>query len=251
VLYNTPIDEVERLYKNIIKTMPNKFEYDIFLINNSPENTELSTYLEGLECNDSHVRYLQPSKNDGFGAGHNMAIRIAESDYHILVNPDITIPNSSAIDKLVGFMNDRNVVLCNPKILNPKMELQKLVKHAPSILDMGLRFVGNSLMKKRQKWFVYDTEYDKVHEAMNLSGSFMVCNTHVLKNVGGFDERYFLYMEDADLTRTMAEKGATMYYPGAYVIHDWQRQNRKSVRGILTMLNSMRKYFDKWGWKLW
>lgn len=251
VLYRNSVEEVLKLYHNLVETVPRDCQYIIYFVNNSKDDLQLEACLKQMTESDKNVVHITADSNNGFGAGHNLAIRQANSDIHILVNPDITIPDSKQISKLVAKMHDKKIVMCSPKILNTDGTIQKLVKRSPTVLDMGIRFLGKRIMTQRQNWFVYADQYDQLHEATNLAGSFMVCRTKVLKEIGGFDERYFLYMEDSDLTRSMARHGATIYYPDAYVIHAWQRENRKSLKGIFIMLQSMRKYFGKWGWKLW
>ena len=76
----------------------------------------------------------------------------------------------------------------------------------------------------------------------------MFCRTSALKNCNGFDERYFMYGEDADLTRELQKIGKTMYVPQIEVTHEWKRENR-SLKGRLRQVTSMTKYFFKWGLK--
>ncbi|WP_183416075.1 glycosyltransferase [Lacticaseibacillus paracasei] len=251
VLYRNSVADVLKLYRNLVETVPCDCEYMIYLVNNSKDDTELEQCLKQIADSDENVILITAEDNNGFGAGHNLAIRQANSAVHFLVNPDITIPNSDQISKLVDKMRNQDIVMCAPKVLNTDGTIQKLVKHSPTVLDMGIRFLGRRILTKRQDWFVYSDEYNVTHESINLAGSFMACRTKTLKKIGGFDERYFLYMEDSDLTRSMARYGATIYYPDAYVVHAWQRENRKSLKGIRIMLQSMGKYFAKWGWKLW
>ncbi|WP_164512033.1 glycosyltransferase [Lacticaseibacillus daqingensis] len=251
VFYNHSNDMVQHLYQNLTSTVPSGYEYTLYLVNNSPANRELSECLKKIQKQDRHVVAINAAENRGFGAGNNLAIAQIESDYHLIVNPDIEIPDANQIRLMITYMEANKVVLLNPKIQDTSGQIQKLVKKNPTILDLGLRFLGSRVMAKRQANFVYDGMYDCAHEVQVISGSFMVCNTGVLKKVGGFDERYFLYMEDTDLCRKFMSYGSIYYYPDAYVIHEWQRQNRKSLKGIRQMLVSMVKYFNKWGWRFW
>ena len=69
--------------------------------------------------------------------------------------------------------------------------------------------------------------------------------------IGGFDERYFLYLEDADLTRSLARQGRCIHLPVAAVVHNWGRGNYRSLRLMVVNLVSAWRYFWKWGWSLW
>ena len=82
-----------------------------------------------------------------------------------------------------------------------------------------------------------------------LSGSFMICRRSVLDLVGWFDEQYFLYLEDADLTRGMAAYGACIHYPLASVRHHWARENHSNIRLVFANIISFIRYSFKWGFK--
>ena len=115
---------------------------------------------------------------------------------------------------------------------------------------MALRFISPKIMKKRQAWFVHEeTGYTKIGKIGHASGAFMFFRTKVFKEIGGFDERYFMYMEDADITREVNRISKAIYYPNASVVHEWQRDSHKKIRFMIMTITSMVKYFDKWGWK--
>lgn len=70
--------------------------------------------------------------------------------------------------------------------------------------------------------------------------------TDVFRKANGFDERFFMYFEDADLSRRIRKKAAIVFYPNVYVYHAWKRDNTRSFKGIRIFLISMVKYFWKW-----
>lgn len=253
VFYKNSIAEVNKIVSNIIHVIPSEYEASIFLVNNCSEDVALTQNLNSL-ANEYRKQsiFVIDSENHGFGAGHNIAIARAQSDFHFIVNPDVTIPSTEDITKMVDYMVDNQVVLLSPLIKYPDGRVQHLVKRDPTVLDMLLRFMGTNVAKKRQEWFTYQPHgYEMIHSASNFPGSFLAFKTSTLQEVGGFDERYFLYMEDSDISRSMAGKGKAVFFPEASVVHSWQRQNRKSFRGVLQMISSMIKYFNKWGWKFW
>ena len=71
------------------------------------------------------------------------------------------------------------------------------------------------------------TSYDEVMEVPFLSGCFMFLRSEALRKVGLFDERMFMYVEDTDLTRRMGQHFKTLYYPNAYVYHQYARGKQK------------------------
>jgi hypothetical protein len=104
---------------------------------------------------------------------------------------------------------------------------------------------------RMERYDMRDVGYDHSYPVPFVSGAFMACRTTALREVNGFDERYFLYFEDADLSRTVQARGwRTAYCPESVVIHDWQREAHKNLRGTLFFSFSAIRYFNKWGWKL-
>jgi GT2 family glycosyltransferase len=97
-----------------------------------------------------------------------------------------------------------------------------------------------------------DIGYDHAYDVPFVSGAFMCCRTSVLKRIGGFDEGYFLYFEDADLSRRIQQAGwRTVYCPDALVTHQWQRATHRSYVHMRLFVVSAIKYFNKWGWCFW
>lgn len=79
----------------------------------------------------------------------------------------------------------------------------------------------------------------------------MLLRTEDFLKVGCFDERYFLYLEDADLTRSLAQQGRCVHLPLAAIMHGWGRGNYRSWRLMLVNMVSAWRYFRKWGLSLW
>jgi hypothetical protein len=97
-----------------------------------------------------------------------------------------------------------------------------------------------------------DIGYEDICDVEFLSGSFMFCRSDALSTTGGFDDRYFMYLEDADLSRKVQQAGyRTVYYPYATVTHLWERASYKSLKMTWVHIQSAFSYFNKWGWKLW
>jgi GT2 family glycosyltransferase len=76
----------------------------------------------------------------------------------------------------------------------------------------------------------------------------MFLRTEALKTVGKFDEQFFMYPEDIDLTRRIHEKFRTVFYPSTVVTHYHTQGSYFSVKLLLIHIVNMIKYFNKWGW---
>lgn len=224
---------------------------DIFIVDNySTDGTR--EILQKIAEDNSRLKLILLDSNKGFGFGHNQAIKKSVNKYHIVMNLDATPKQKNVISNMKNYMDENlDVDLLSPLVLFPNGMIQHLTRSEPTVFDLGIRLLGSTWFKNRQEKFVHlEDGYDHEQKILNATGSFMFLRTETLQRIGGFDERYFLYMEDTDLTKTINENGKAMLSPEFEVIHEWQRGNH-SVSGSKIMISSMIKYFNKWGWRLW
>lgn len=220
----------------------------LFILDNSP--TDDLKYL----AYNNRIHYIFNNKNVGFGAGHNIVLNkiLNESKYHIVLNPDVYF-DDTVIPKLYNFMEEHHEAgHVMPRVLYPDGTLQPLCKLLPSpkvlIMRRFLGFLKNQLKTENQHYELHLSGYDKIMNVPFLSGCFMFLRTEALKKVGLFDERFFLYTEDTDLTRRMHKYYQTLYFPDATIYHHHARGSYKDVRLLLWNIVSAIKYFNKWGW---
>lgn len=245
VLFKTDFSQLVRCINCI-----NKFSViKIFLVDNSPTNA-----LQRIVGLYENVEYIFNPSNPGYGAAHNIALRRAfemSGRYHLVVNADIYFQEGT-LDSLFEYMNQRSSVgLVMPKVLFPNGEIQYLCKLLPTPIDL----IGRSIFPRRF-WFknnfkfeMRSTNYSKEMFVPYLSGCFMFLRIQALRECGLFDERFFMYPEDIDLTRRIAAtRYTTMFYPHAIVYHEYGAVSKKSIRMLLVHAFNIIKYFNKWGW---
>lgn len=244
VAFHTPSEELKHLMDCVLQS-----PIDIFYIVDNSSNDSLREF--GSFSN--RIIYVH-SANLGFGHGHNIAIKKAikmQSQYHIVINPDIYWKDQ-VIECLVGYMNNNlDCGLVMPKILYPDGHIQYLCKLLPTPMNLfGRRFVPlKNLVQKLDEFYeMRFTHYDKEMEVPSLSGCFMFLRIDVLKKVGLFDERYFMYAEDLDLCRRIGEVSRTMFYPEVSIYHAYEKGSYKNKKLLKYHICSVIKYFNKWGW---
>jgi len=242
VLYNTAFEEVE----NLVRTLrANTCVKTIYLVDNS--------LVENLEFQKLAVRYIFNAKNIGYGAAHNIAIRQSiedNADYHLVVNPDITF-DPEILDDIVAYMNKNTEIgHLMPKVFYPDGQIQYLCKLLPTPFDLIFRrFLPARWTEKRTRKFeMRDSGYNRIMDVPYLSGCFMFLRISALREVGLFDERFFMYPEDIDLTRRMHQQFRTVFYPEVSVVHHHAQDSYKSKRMLWIHISNMVKYFNKWGW---
>lgn len=234
--------------ESIVNNIPQDYDYILYIIdNNSTDDTvKIVNELAG------NIELIQLKENRGFGYGHNHILNKIQSDYHFVVNPDIIIEDEFQIKKMIEYLDENDQVgLLTPKIVNSDSTIQYLCKTNPTIFDMMIRWISPSIFSNRQDRYVMkQTGYDNLMEIEYASGCFMVFRTNVYKGIKGFDENFFMYLEDADITRRTNQVSKTIFYPDARVIHLWSRDSHKKVKYTLIMIQSMYIYFKKWGIKV-
>ncbi|HUW19713.1 MAG TPA: glycosyltransferase family 2 protein [Sedimentisphaerales bacterium] len=205
-------------------------------------------------CSEAKVEYIPNKANAGYGAAHNLAIaRTLEHriKYHLVLNPDVCFEKGT-LERLYYFMEkNSDIGMVMPKILYPDGSLQYLCKLLPTPFDLiARRFLPYLKYLDRRK-HVYElrfTGYNKTMDVPYLSGCFMFIRTDVLREVGLFDERFFMYMEDLDLSRRIHEHYRTVYYPHVSVFHQYEKGSYKNSKLLKYHLQSAVRYFNKWGY---
>ena len=242
VLYKNTFSEISLLINILINS---KVISEIFLVDNSP--------IPNPEFDPLNVTYIFNNHNIGYGCAHNIAIRKTleqKIPYHLVINPDISF-DASILNKIENYMTDNlEVGHLMPKVFYPNGNIQYLCKLLPTPFDLIFRrFLPKSWTKKQTaKFELRNSGYDKIIDVPYLSGCFMFLRTTALEEVGLFDERFFMYPEDIDLTRRLHQKYKTIFYPGVSIVHNHAQASYQNVRLLWVHLWNMTKYFNKWGW---
>ncbi|MBP3939198.1 MAG: glycosyltransferase family 2 protein [Clostridia bacterium] len=218
-------------------------DFKLFVVdNNSTDGT-----VEHIKANYPQVEVIEHKKNVGFGAGHNVAINLIDSKYHVVINPDIVFVENS-IKKMVEYLDaNEDIGILSPKICYPNGKEQILGKKYPHLKYIfASRFRGDEPSDLLKEYAMLDRDLSKPTDIDNATGCFMMFRTSVLKKIGGFDERYFMYFEDADITREAQKISRVVYYPDTVVSHMWNRDSKHNYKLLAIHIHSMLKYYWKW-----
>ncbi|MCF0190785.1 MAG: glycosyltransferase family 2 protein [Marinilabiliaceae bacterium] len=244
VLYRTIPDELRTCLGSLLSNGIDK----VFVIDNSETNQLCS-----ICPKDERVEYIFNNRNVGYGAAHNIAIRKSLAGgykYHIVANPDIYF-GSDVISKIVSYMNENyDVGQLIPNTLYPDGRLQYVVRLLPRPMDLFYRrFLPSCCTRKiNYKFLLEFADHTKEMNVPFHQGSFMFFRSSALAEVGLFDERIFMYLEDVDLTRRMHKRFRTMFWPYVTIVHSHRSGSYKDFRLMLIHIISAIKYFNKWGW---
>ncbi len=190
---------------------------------------------------------LLTGPNNGFGAGHNRVLGLLASECHFIINPDITIQSDVLTQMTLYLRAHPDVGLVSPHVCFPDGTTQVLGKRLPTIRAILSRNLpGHPFAKQAALYEMRDVDLSKPTPIQFATGCFMGIRTCLFEQIGGFDERYFLYFEDADLTREVNQISSAVYLPDVVVTHAWHRAHRRSLQALWRTCRSMCQYFHKW-----
>jgi GT2 family glycosyltransferase len=244
VLYRTPVTAIEALLRQLL-TQGARL---VYLIDNSPK--DFDAFKDWVP--PSRVIAISTRRNLGYGRANNLAIRdsVRRHTYHLVCNPDVSL-QPDTLARLYSLLESRpDIGLCGPRVVGSDGQLHYLCKRLPSPLDLAIRrFAPLSWFAYQRAYYeMRDHSYDRPMEPPFLSGCFMFFRSSVLSRLDGFDERYFLYIEDLDLSRRAAAIARNMYAPDIQIVHVHARGAHKSLRLLRYFAVSVLRYFNKWGW---
>ncbi|KVU36083.1 glycosyl transferase [Burkholderia ubonensis] len=231
------------------------FAVDLFVVDNGGL-PDIDRDLAALDAAGIRPVIVSGQGNVGYGRGHNFAIERAGSDYHLVLNPDIDIERDALTQALRFWDAHPDVGLLTPRINDGDGHLQYLCRRYPTLLDLVVRgfmparfrrFFSARLSRYEMRDLINDR--DVVWDPPIVSGCFMLFRTALLKRLGGFDPRYFLYFEDYDLSLRTHDLARVVYAPSVRVAHYGGGASRKGIAHIRMFAASAFKFFNRFGWK--
>jgi GT2 family glycosyltransferase len=201
------------------------------------------------------VDFWNPGSNIGFGAGHNQALERCDSEFHMILNPDVEMDEDVLYRGLQFLQTQPNVVMISSRATNARGQVEYLCKRYPSVLVLGLRAWAPEFIRE---WFhAYMSSYENREDCADslpadvllVSGCFMLARTDALRAASGFSDRFFMYFEDFDLSLRLRPLGRLVYLPSLHIVHHGGYAARKGLRHISMFVRSGWKFFQRHGWR--
>lgn len=240
VLYN----ENEKEFIDAINSfLSNPLTKKLYLIDNS-----LSPLTNNNILCHQDVVYIFNGKNIGFGKANNLIIEDIKntSEYHLILNPDTKFKPEILVALILELKNNEDLALIAPAIKFPNGKHQYSVRKYPSFWDLFIRKLN--IFKKR----IHSKEYRNLDLTKPffpdaIHGCFLLFKTKDFVSIGGFDERYFLYLEDIDICKKIDAIGKKkLYYPKVVITHKLKKESSKNIKLFYYHFSSAIKYFLKW-----
>jgi GT2 family glycosyltransferase len=200
--------------------------------------------------NNPRISYIFAGQNKGFGCGHNLAMKhyLDNCDYFLICNPDISF-SQGALERLYHYARDGKHRFVSPRINYSDGRFQYSCRLLPTPANLFLRrFMPKWGTKLDITYEVQLADYTKSFSVPSVSGCFMLMDSQLLKQLNGFDERFFMYLEDVDLCRRALSLTDILFYPDATIIHVFGKDSYKSLNLLFYHMKSVISYFNKWGW---
>jgi N-acetylglucosaminyl-diphospho-decaprenol L-rhamnosyltransferase len=203
---------VRELLDDLIRIRPSLVTHIVITHNLSDDRASFPSSIDG-----ALITQIHNSTPKGFGANHNSAFNLVQEPYFAVLNPDLRI-KSDPFGVLVRRFDDLKVVLVAPQVFNLDGSVADSARglYTPIASIMGL--LGSQRLRVNPVW---------------VAGMFMLFRSTAYRKVNGFDEKYFMYVEDVDICSRLTMSGGSILFDAAVsVIHDARRANRKSLRHL-------------------
>lgn len=243
VTYRVDLDELARC----LRSLDSGAVAAIYIIDNAGEER-----VRQFVAQWPKTVYLS-ADNPGYGAAHNIAMRRSLTDrvpYHLVLNSDVEF-DPAILPRLIAEMDRRpDVGQLQPRVTYGDGRLQYTVRMLPTPVDVFVRrFLPKGWFKRRRDaYLLKHLDHNSPFNVPYHQGSFMLLRCEALREVGLFDERFFMYPEDIDLTRRIHERYVTLYYPAETIIHRHRAESYTNWRLLRIHIVNMARYFSKWGW---
>lgn len=248
VVYKPKLDQLKETLTSLTNT---NLKIKICVFDNSPEPLLPENYF----CKHP-VIYKFNNRNVGFGKAHNLSISEFANDarYVLILNPDVYFDPLLLPQLMLRMELDSSIGLSIPKICHPQGHMQIINRRLPRPWDYLISFLSTKFKTDvfhSQQYLSYqmsDIQTDKPFISPTTSGCFMLMRSHAFRDVRGFDERFFLYVEDTDLSRRISAKYKTVVFSDLKAYHYWSRGAYRSLKLFVLFVSSLVRYFNKWGW---
>ncbi|TNE74420.1 glycosyltransferase [bacterium] len=248
VIVNYNVKEYIAQLLHSIERAKKKLELEIFIVDNNSTDGSI----EFLKQRFKDVHYIENDSNVGFGKANNQAINLATGKYILLINPDTLIQEDTLITMYTYMEENKSTGVSGCKLLNADGSFAPESKRAiPTPLSALWKILGLTFLFPKNKKFA-DYYLGWMDEDTNapvpvLSGAFMFFRAFVLKELRGFDERFFMYGEDIDLSYRVMQAGYRVDYVAETSIIHYKGESTKkdNIDYVILFYKAMFQFYEK------
>jgi len=213
--------QLKECVDSITQAAKNNFKLQKIIV---VDNASIDSSLDLLDKNKENLMIIQNQENFGFGKACNIGAKYSNSDFILFLNPDTLIFKDSFV-KLFNYIdkNDNNGIgVYGIQLLDVNGHIQKSCARLPNLWNMFVRSTGLNKFNKRifKTYAMDDWDHKQTKETNHVMGAFYLIKRNIFIDLSGFDERYFVYIEDLDLSKRVYDNGyKSIYVTGAQAYH--------------------------------
>jgi GT2 family glycosyltransferase len=233
-------------------------EAKVFVVDNGPDamRPALEPAMAAWPAQAGTLELLAGHGNVGYGRANNLALERVDSGVHLVMNPDVELEPAALAEAMGALAAHPEVGLVAPAAYGEDGHMQYLCKRYPSLWVLFLRGFAPERLRRRyaaaiERYEMRDVIGERFFCGVPLaSGCFMLARTELLRRVGGFDPRYFMYFEDYDLSLRLGREARVAYVPEARIVHHGGEASRKGARHVGWFVASAWRFFTRHGWRV-
>jgi GT2 family glycosyltransferase len=201
------------------------------------------------------MNYLHGHANIGYGAAHNLVMHGGNTNFHLVLNPDVELAEEAISSALHYFDEHDDVGVIVPAMFRSDGTREYGCKRYPRVFDLALRGFAPGWLRglfrgRLDRYEMRDVIGDTVVSPVPvMSGAFIMLRRKAIETTGGFDPGYFLYFEDFDWSVRLNRVTRTAYVPGVRAVHHGGGAAHRGLRHVAYFTRSGWRFFSKHGWK--
>ncbi len=262
VSYNTADITIQCLKSILSDKGLKQMDYEIIIVdNNSHDNSliKIKEFKNSLKISNLKFKIISNNFNAGFGGGNNQGIKIAKGNYILLLNSDTIILHSAISQSLDWLSSHPEASTCTAQLLNQNKTIQASGGFFPNLANIFTWCLSlddlplvNKIIKPihphTPKFYTHDNFYTKDHQQDWVTGAFMLTRKPLLDKVKGFDENYFMYGEELELSyrlKLATKQNQVWYLIGPQIIHLGGASAANRIDPILNEYKGFLSFFKK------
>lgn len=233
IIVNWNVKPILEICLDSIFTQTKGISYEVIVVDNASTNGSRE-FLKTIRKKYGNLKVILNKRNLGFARASNQALKMAKGTYILFLNPDTEILDN-ALFKSVEFMNKhKDVGILGVKLLDNNKKIQPSVRSFPTFASQALILLKLHHLLPRlpvlKRYFLYNFNYQKLQEVDQVMGAFLMTRKKIINEIGGFDEKFFLWFEEVDFCKRVKEKKwKIVYNPEISILHFGHQSFRQVI----------------------
>ncbi|WP_226065003.1 glycosyltransferase family 2 protein [Kaistella polysaccharea] len=244
IIVNYNVTEFLRRCLFSIQTFVTDVDYEVFVIDNQSTDTSWRELVNKFPA----IHFITSERNEGFAKANNKAARHAKGEYLLLLNPDTEFEDFCMKEILVFADSKEDFGCLGVRMHNLKGKfLPESKRSVPDLLNSFNKLFINFKNDKRKSYYRNDIDEFEIAEVEVVTGAFLLVKKEIYGEVGGLDEKYFMYGEDIDLCFSLLRANyKNWYYGQSSILHHKGESTVRNVEYLNRFYGAMQIFIDKY-----